>query len=330
LQGVPRPSTATDRSVIEDLIARSFLVVTVDFGGSQIKDHLEFQKDINGLFCAFGGEWHSQQSYFTANRKKLLEYPGPKAMSHTSFPYVRNGRRIDIPVNRAAIYVLPSGYTVEPHRVIKGVLSSEAWRGSPRDTLFLDIVYPKSAPGNQAVPLLLEGSSTGSGEFVVNANTPILYSWLFNGYAFASLCYVKPDNRTFTQTDALDYLQSQQARYSLSGKVGSAGISKSCARCYSESNAEGKQIAVCMPAVGGYPSAIWKNLNKDATPLVLSWCHLNGKGKDRGDAHRTIQSAYAKADIADKCLYFSSPLAGHEYDLYHLNKIILFFDKYCK
>ena len=38
----------------------------------------------------------------------------------------------------------------------------------------MNIVYPKAARKADRVPLLFEGSSTGTGEFVVNANTPIL------------------------------------------------------------------------------------------------------------------------------------------------------------
>jgi len=63
--------------------------------------------------------------------------------------------------------------------------------------------------------------------------------------------------------------------------------------------------------------------------LVLSWCHLNNR-KYNGDQHRAIHEAYKKAGLADRCLYFSSPKAGHEYDVYHVNEIMKFFDKYCK
>lgn len=120
LKGIPRPSAASDRAIMEDLIKEGFLVVAVDFGGGRFKNHLEFQKDINALFCVFGGEWHSQQSYFTENRKKLLEFPSPnKGMSFTSFDYSRNGSTMEVPVNRAGIYVIPSGYTVETHLVFK-------------------------------------------------------------------------------------------------------------------------------------------------------------------------------------------------------------------
>ena len=88
LKGVPRPSTAADREIIESLIKDEFLVAAVDFNGGRVVDHLELQKDINGLFGVFGGQWHTQQNYFTENRKKLLEYPGPnEGMSFTSFPY---------------------------------------------------------------------------------------------------------------------------------------------------------------------------------------------------------------------------------------------------
>ena len=43
-----------------------------------------------------------------------------------------------------------------------------------------------------------------------------------------------------------------------------------------------------------------------------------------------IVEAYRKAGLAKKCRYFSSPMAGHEYDVYHLNEIMEFIDKYCK
>jgi hypothetical protein len=332
LKGVPRPSTAADRSIIEDLIKDGFLVVTVDFKGSQVKNHLELQKDINGLFCVFGGEWHTRQSYYTENRKKLLQYPGPnKGKSFTSFPYPGNPSSPKVPVNRAGIYVIPSGYTVNAHLVFNKNIDGKDARGNDRKTLFMDVVYPKAARKADRVPLLLEGSSTATGEFVVNANTPILYSWLFNGYAFASMCFVNPKSgdQIQSQIHALRYLQAQKERFSLSGKIGTAGISKSCARCYSESNFNSSRVQVCMPAVGGYPREVWESLDKDSPALVLAWCHLNNK-KYNGDQHRTIREAYRKAGLADKCLYFSSAAAGHEYDVYHLNEIMKFFDKYCK
>ncbi len=347
LEGMPRPSEATDREIIEDLIADGFLVVTVDFSGGRIEDNLEFQKDINGLFCVFGGEWHAQQRYYTENRKKLLQYPGPNdGTSFTSFEYSRNGSTVSIPVNRAGLYVVPSGYTVEPHLVFKENIQGKDSKGQDRTTLFMDIVYPKPSSNTKKIPILFEGSSTGTGEFVVNANTPILYSWLFNGYAFASICYVDPenDNNAFSVIHGLRYLQSQKERFSLSGKIGTAGISKSCARCYSESNFkehqidmekepygnESNRVQVAMPAVGRYPESTWKNLDESSPALVLSWNHLNGGGKSNGHEHRTIQAAYEKAEIPDKCLYFSSPLAGHEYNVYHLNEIMAFFDQHCK
>lgn len=111
-------------------------------------------------------------------------------MSFTSFPDPRDPSRPAIPVNRAGIYVIPSGYTVKPHLVFKEGIDGKDWRGNKRETLFLDVVYPVAARQADRVPLLLEGSSTSTGEFVVNANTPILFSWLFNGYVFASMCYV--------------------------------------------------------------------------------------------------------------------------------------------
>ncbi|MFT5124127.1 MAG: hypothetical protein ACI9TH_003465 [Kiritimatiellia bacterium] len=155
LKGVPRPGTASDRAIMDDLIKDGFLVVAVDFGGGRFKDHLEFQKDINGLFCVFGGEWHSQQSYFTRNRKKLLEFPGPnKGMSFTSYAYSSKGSSMKVPVNRAGIYVIPSGYTVETHLVFKKDFHGISKAG-PRKSLFIDIVYPKASPGIDRVKLTL-------------------------------------------------------------------------------------------------------------------------------------------------------------------------------
>ena len=225
LKGIPRPSVAADRAIIEGLIKDGFLVVAVDFQGGRIKDHLQLQKDINGLFCVFGGQWHTQQSYYTENRKNLLQYPGPNdGMSFTSFPYPGKSSNPRIPVNRAGIYVIPSGYTVEARVVFKEDIHGKDVRGNNRETLFMDIVYPKAARKADRVPLLLEGSSTGTGEFVVNANTPILYSWLFNGYAFASMCFLRPEsgNQTHSLIDGLRHLQSHKERFSLSGKIGTA------------------------------------------------------------------------------------------------------------
>lgn len=347
LKGIARPSAADDRAIIEGLIKDGFLVVTVDFMGGRIKNHLELQKDISSLFCMFGGEWHAQQSYFTENRKTLLQYPGPnQGSSFTSFSYSRNSSMVEIPVNRAAIYVIPSGYTVEAHLVFKDNLPRQGEKEDDRKTLFMDIVYPKASRKTDRVPILLEGSSTGTGEFVVNANTPVLYSWLFNGYAFASMCFVKPveGDHSHSLIHGLRYLQSQKARFSLSGKIGTAGISKSSRRCYFESNFrnqasdvdkepygnESSRVLVCMPAVGRYDRTVWENLDEDSPVLVLSWCHLNGDGKSNGDEQRSIREAYKKAGIADKCLYLSSPMAGHEYDIYHLTEIMEFFDKHCK
>ncbi|MFT5131167.1 MAG: hypothetical protein ACI8W8_004803 [Rhodothermales bacterium] len=328
LQGVPRPSAADDRKIIEDLIKDDFLVLTVDFGGAQMKTHLDLQKDISGLFCAFGGKWHTRQSYFTVNRKKLLDHPGPSVARARSTIG-------EIPINRAAIYVIPSGYTVEPQLVFRDGIQGADWKRRTRTEVFCDLIYPKASAGNEAVPLLLEGSSTSTGGFVVNANTPILYSWLFNGYALASFCYVRTEDENHYLLDALRFFHAKKDRFSLSGKVGTAGISKSCRRCFTESNMKPgdgdafEPVRVCMPAVGEYPRSVWKQLPKDATPLVLSWCHLNSK-RYGDETHQAIRKAYEKAGVAEKCLYLSSPLAGHEYDVYHLNEIMTFFDRHCK
>ena len=346
LNGVPRPSAAPDRLIIEDLIKDGFLVVAVDFAGGKIVNPLEMQKDINGMFCMFGGEWNAQQGYFTKNRKTLLEYPSPNAgSSYTSFDYSRDGRNFKIPINRGAIYVIPSGYTVKTHQKIKEIAldDNDINRfGFSENELFIDIIYPKPSNKTEKVPLLLEACSNGSGRSVINANTVILYSWPFNGYALASMSFCGYI-RYNTMIHALRYLQSKRVEYSLSGKMGTAGISKACLRCYNESNfknqkcdaddepygKESNQVEVCMPAVGEYPKSVYENLDKNSPALLLSWNPLNDP-KDTGDLHRSISEAYKKAGIEDKCLYLSSPLAGHEYDVYHLNEIMSFFDRFCK
>ena len=83
-----------------------------------------------------------------------------------------------------------------------------------------------------------------------------------------------------------------------------------------------------MPVVGDYTN-VWKSLDINSPALVLSWCALNDV-KDKGDLHRTINDAYTQAGLGEKCLYLPSSLAGHEYDVYHLNEIMAYFDKYCK
>jgi len=353
LKGVPRPSKATDRSIIEGLIKSNFLVVTVDFMGGRVTDHLEWQKDVNGLFCVFGGKWHTEQPWFTRNRKDLLQYPGPnKGKSFTSFPYPGNPSAKTVPVNKAGIYVIPSGYTVEPHLVFKNNLqNAKDAKGKDRKSLFMDIIYPKASPQTDKVPLLLEISSTAGGEYVVNANTPILYSWLFNGYALSSMCYARPDGKKSIHplVHGLRYLQSQKDRFSLTEKFGTAGISKSSGRCYDDSNLKKNQktdanqepygtetslVEVCMPAVGalGGPKD-WKTLDKISPAAVLVWCQLNRKhrvGSENAGVYRKARDAYEAAGIGNKALYLISPLAGHEYDVYHLNEIMAFFDKHCK
>ena len=68
---------------------------------------------------AFSGEWHTRQSWYTADRTALLGYPGKnKHLRYTSFkhPGLEQG---SVPVNRDAVYVIPSGYTVTAGVVIK-------------------------------------------------------------------------------------------------------------------------------------------------------------------------------------------------------------------
>jgi len=374
LKGVPRPGSASDREIIEGLIKDNLLVVAVDYKGEHFEDHLEFQKDINKLFFTFGGKQNSIQG--SLSRKNLLEMGGEWSNSSffASFPFPEDGSKPltitergtyplagdkskQIPINRSAIYVIPSGYTVEPHVVINDKIKGTSWPtvrgkvGMDVNKLFVDIIFPKASAKTEKVPLLLDGSSAGSGDFVINVNTVCLYSWLFNGYALASMNYVhmkpfKVEQKVpkFTQIHAVRYLRWQKERFSLSGKIGTTGVSKSNFRCYVESNFKDQKtpvdlepygdqpsdVSVCMPAIGYFGNEkIWDNLDENSTPFVLTWGHKNGYGL-KGPALEKLRDKYLAAGLKDKLLYIDEPIAGHEYNVYHLNAIMDFFDKFCK
>ena len=373
LKGVPRPGSASDREIIEGLIKDNLLVVAVDYKGEHFEDHLEFQKDINKLFFTFGGKQNKFQG--SLNRKNLLEGGDwNNSLFFASFPFPEDGSKPltitergtyplagdkskQIPINRSAIYVIPSGYTVEAHVVINDKIKGTSWPtvkgkvGMDVDNLFVDIIFPKASAKTEKVPLLLDGSSAGSGDFVINVNTVCLYSWLFNGYALASMNYVhikpfKLEQKVpkFTQIHAVRYLRWQKERFSLSGKVGTTGVSKSNFRCYVESNFkdqktpvdlepygnEPSDVSVCMPAIGYFGNEkIWDNLDENSTPFVLTWGHKNGYGF-QGPALEKLRDKYLAAGLKDKLLYIDEPIAGHEYNVYHLNAIMDFFDKLCK
>ena len=117
LTGVPRPSKASDTSIIRGLIQGGFLVTVVNYEGARVQDPLVFQNDVCLLYYAFGGN----QSTFVAahgndNCQQLMEINGPswrEADFFSSFPFPGNASK-RIPVNMGAVYVIPSGYTVEP------------------------------------------------------------------------------------------------------------------------------------------------------------------------------------------------------------------------
>ena len=136
----------------------------------------------------------------------------------------------------------------------------------------------------------------------------------------------------------------QKERFSLSGKIGTTGVSKSNFRCYVESNFKDQKtpvdlepygdqpsdVSVCMPAIGYFGNEkIWDNLDENSTPFVLTWGHKNGYGF-QGPALEELRDKYLAAGLKDKLLYIDEPIAGHEYNVYHLNAIMDFFDKFCK
>ena len=340
LNGAARPSAASDLEIIQSLIKDSFIVVTIDYAGAQLTTPLEMHKDITHLFCMFGGHWNSLQNDFTQNRKTLLEFPGPNAgVYFDTFNYAYNGVNLKVPINRGEIFVIPSGYTVKTRNVIRKQIHLTATDslsyGVDKMDFFGDVVYPMPSSKNDKVPLIIEGSSNGAGDFVVNTNTPVIYSFVFNGYAMATVNYVSFMNY-FTDITALRYFEANKEQFSLTGRVGLVGISKSCARSYNESNytpqkqleidtlSYGKapnHVNVCMPVVGDVASTYWNNLSINSPAVVLSFNELNTVAPN-GPQLLAASEAYKKAGYGDKCLYFSSPLAGHEYDMYHLNEIM--------
>jgi hypothetical protein len=376
LTGVPRPSKASDTAIIQGLIQDGFLVAVVDYEGARIQDPLVFQKDVCLLYFSFGGNLHFPGS---SNYMKLMEMRGPyggwsswwhDADRFSSFPFPGNASK-RIPINMGAVYVIPSGYTVAPQVIVEqGFVIGKSF---PRDghryienaahytnvtKLFVDIIFPKASPGTERVPLLLEGTTCPLGDFAVNTNTVVLFAWLFNGYALASMNYVDMEPGTpgwmsapsyvndtaSTQAHTIRYLRSQSERFSLSGKVGTAGLSKSNLRTYVESNpprnstaAAGRgphqpsDVCVTMPAMGFFGGpAIWDHLvDRSTAHLVLTYAHLNTYGLN-GTQVEQLRDDYLAAGLQDKLLYIDEPLAGHEYNVYHLKEIMAFFDRFCK
>lgn len=232
----PRPSSTSDRKIIEDLLKRQFLVVTVDFAGAEIHDHQEWAKDINGLTHVFGATSYLDSIWYSENRKKFLNLPGPnKGREITSFTFNGENGEIVLPIHRNRIYVLPPGYTVDYYHVI-----NEGFEASPyQPDLFMDIVYPMPGRDTKQLPVVLAQSSTGRGDHVMNSATFFLYSWLFNGYALAVSCNVKylPENsEKYPIVHAIRYLRWKKNDFSLNGIVSTTGISKSSKRVFMESH----------------------------------------------------------------------------------------------
>merc|ERR1719181_1672984 len=255
LLNITRPSDASDASIIEGLTKDNFLVAVVDYGGTHFRDPLQFQKDINLLWYIFSGGQAGENGSGLPhdNRSELLEVNGPIWRdNHFILNFSLPGSSKQIAINKAAIYVIPSGYTVEARVVIeKGNASNPIGKTWPRGgqtknipnatnvtELFVDIVYP-AAGVTQNVPLLLAGSTSAALSdkcclpnpwypFIGTHFDITLFSWLFNGYAFANMNYVHMDpyggryvlDTTFTQAHTVRYLRSHKDYFSLSGYIG--------------------------------------------------------------------------------------------------------------
>ena len=123
----------------------------------------------------------------------------------------------------------------------------------------------------------------------------------------------------------------------MSGYIGTAGVSKSNERCYVEANTQNRMervppdanVSVIMPAVGFFgDEQIWDHLDEYSPPLVLTHGHtsygLHGADIDK------LRDYYLAAGLEDKLLYFNNSRAGHEYNVYDLDSILAFFDKFCQ
>jgi len=348
---VPRPSSASDREIIEDLIKRQFLVATVDFFDAKVIDHEEWSRDLNALIHVFGGSEHISSEWYTENRKKFLNLPGPNE-GREMLSFSVNG--VDVPVHRNRIYVLPPGYTVEYSHIINedfGVIPEQP-------ELFMDIVYPMPGKETQKLPVVLAQSATGKGDHVMNTGTFVFYSWLFNGYALAVSCNVKYSNvpessGKYPIVQAIRYLRGKKDVFSLNGIVGTTGISKSATRTFKESHFRGKEpviddgpfpeesseVSINYPAVGNMlfdkqkaisDDPILGQLNENSPAVVLIWHHLNREGKDNGGWFEPARQAYLAKGLEHKLFYREVPQGGHEYSVYILNDIMAFWDKSCK
>ena len=83
----------------------------------------------------------------------------------------------------------------------------------------------------------------------------------------------------------------------------------------------------------GYPDTpIWENLNENSPAVVLGYHHLNPKDveKHHGRKEKLVRDAYLAKGWEDRMLYLDVPLGAHEYNIYDLNKIMAFWDKFCK
>jgi adenine-specific DNA methylase len=70
-------------------------------------------------------------------------------------------------------------------------------------------------------------------------------------------------------------------------------------------------------------------VDRSTAHLVLTYAHLNTYGLN-GTQVEQLRDDYLAAGLQDKLLYIDEPLAGHEYNVYHLKEIMAFFDRFCK
>jgi sugar lactone lactonase YvrE len=340
----PRPSSASDRAIIEDLIGRGFLVATVDFTGAKVSDHEEWIRDILALIHVFGGSGLTHNEWHSENYLKFLNLPGPnEGREILSIPF----NEVDVPIHENRIYVLPPGYTVKNSHVI-----NKDFGVSPtQPVLFMDIVYPMPGKETQKLPVVVAQTATGSGLDVMNNGTFVFYSWLFNGYALAVHCNVKLsgvplESGKYPIVQAIRYLRGNKDTFSLNGIVGTTGISKSSTRTWLESYFRGmepvikdgafpeesSEVSINWPTCSHTLSseAILSNLSKDSPALILTWGPYNNKGTDDGNQVEPARRAYLAKGLEDKLFYRQVPQQGHEYSVYILNDVMAFWDKFCK
>jgi hypothetical protein len=138
------------------------------------------------------------------------------------YGYLFNTR--DLPVDRDWIYIIPAGYAID-----RKVRVCEI----PGRAVDMDVIYPSGQC--DAVPLMLQITSTKDPGKWINQRAYYIYGLLTNGYAGAIMDYnggakVSPKGDVFPEKRAARLLRAHAKKWNLSGKLGVTGHSKGSSR----------------------------------------------------------------------------------------------------